>query len=309
MVDISIVIVSYNTKDLLRNCIQSVISETKIYTFEIIVVDNDSKDGSAAMVESSFPGIILLQNSNNAGFAAANNQGIAVAKGDFILLLNSDTVILDAAIDKTCAFMKSNDDVGIAGCRQLYPSRKLQPSCRSFPTVWNIFTEATFLYQVFPRTKIFGQYYLSYFDYQSNREIDVVMGSYMMIRRDVMNSVAGFDETFFFYTEETDLCYRARKNGFRSYYFSGAEIIHIGGGSTKNLLWMFQQLHRSQYQFIDKHYHGINNISMRFLKRFGIVIRIPVYFIQALIFFDRLTLDKAIVHIRLAVKNFRKAAI
>jgi hypothetical protein len=304
MVDLSIVIVSFNTKALLRDCIASVYRETTIKVIEIIVVDNASADGSVDMLRSEFPKVKIIPNTQNKGFAAANNQGMAASHGRYLLLLNSDTIILNGAIDKMFEFMESRNDVSIAGCRQVYPTMQLQPSCRSFPTLWNIFTEATFLYKFFPRTKIFGQYYLSYFQYDTVKEIDVVMGSFMFIRKNVIDDIGGFDEDFFFFTEETDFCYRARAKGHRSYFFPGAEIIHIGGGSQKNLYWTFKQLHLSQYYFINKHYHGIENICMRILKRFGILIRIPVYFIQSFLFRDRIAMEKARVHVKLVLCNF-----
>jgi GT2 family glycosyltransferase len=304
--DLSIVIVSYNTKDILENCLRSIYAETKRVMFEVIVVDNASEDGTIGMIDAQYPNVRLIKNSHNAGFAAANNQGITISLGKYVLLLNSDTVVINGALDRTIAFMDTNSEASITGCRQLFPDFRLQESCRSFPTPWNIFTESTFLYKIFPKTRLFGHYYLTYFDYRSVKEIDVVMGSFMMIRRSVLNSIGGFDESFFFYTEETDFCYRAKLRGFRSFFYPDAEIIHIGGGSTKNLLWTFRQLHISQYQYIDKHYRGIRNVFMRAMKRFGIWIRIPVYFITGLLRSNEHSLEKAKVHWKLSFLNFRK---
>lgn len=300
---LSIIIVSYNTREILKNCLSSVLKETTNLNFEIIVIDNASSDGTIEMLLSEFTEVTIIENKTNKGFAAANNQGIEIAKGKYILLLNSDTVILNNAINKVYDFMEERKDVAIAGCKQLFPNLQLQPSCRSFPTLWNIFTEATFLYTIFKKTKLFGQYYLSYFKYDTIKKIDVVMGSFMFIRRKVFEDIGGFDEAFFFYTEETDFCYRAAQKGYDGYFFPEATIIHLGGGSPKNLLWTFENLHKSQLQFINKHYSGIEKLLMVILKRIGIALRIPVYFSFGLLKFDSFLMHKALVHLQLLFTN------
>lgn len=306
MSDVSIIIVNYNTKHLLGACVESVVQQTRTARFEVIVVDNASVDGSIEMLQRKHPAVHVVVNDSNRGFAAANNQGIARATGRYVLLLNSDTIILDGAIDTLVRLMDEHRDIGIAGCLQLNPDMTLQPSCRSFPSLWNIITEATFLYKLLPSTRLFGSYYLSFFRHDHMREIDVVMGSFMFIRREVLNDIQGFDEDYFFYTEETDLCYRARQRGHRSFFCPQARIIHIGGGSGSTTLWSFAHLHRSQYQFINKHFRGAENVAMRFMKRFGILIRIPVYLLASLLTWNGKTFRKAVVHVRLAFMNFNE---
>lgn len=304
--DVSIIIVNYNTANLLLRCLDSIRKETSTVIYETIVVDNGSTDGSIDCITREYPNVVLIANDHNSGFATANNQGIAVAKGRYVLLLNSDTVILDGAIDTMVRHMDEHRYIGIAGCLQLNPDMTLQPSCRSFPSLWNIFTESTFLYKLLPSTRLFGGYYLSFFRHDHMREIDVVMGSFMFIRREVLNDIQGFDEDYFFYTEETDLCYRARQRGHRSFFCPQARIIHIGGGSGSTTLWSFAHLHRSQYQFINKHFRGAENAAMRFMKRFGILIRIPVYLLASLLTWNGKTFRKAVVHVRLAAMNFNE---
>ncbi|MGI0009981.1 MAG: glycosyltransferase family 2 protein, partial [Nitrosopumilaceae archaeon] len=196
-VQLSIIIINYNTRDLLRACLKSVFQKTQDLDFEMIVVDNASVDGSLEMVEQEFPQVKKICNAENRGFAAANNQAIKQANSEYILLLNSDTEVLDGAINKTIEFMKQRPETSIVGCKLLNPDGTLQPSCRSFPSVWNLFTESFFLYKAFKRTKLFGKYYMSFFDHTSIREVDVVMGAFMLIRREVIDAIGLFDEDYF----------------------------------------------------------------------------------------------------------------
>ena len=301
--DVSIVIVSFNTKSLVENCIQSIIEQSINIRYEIIVVDNASSDGTAELIQSLFVNITLIQNSVNKGFAAANNQGITIAKGEYVLLLNSDTIILNNALDKVHSFIEKHSEISIIGCRQLFESLKLQPSCRSFPTIWNILTEASFLYVVLNKTKLFGSYYMTYFKYDRILKVDVVMGSFMFIRKKVFEQIGLLDEKFFFYSEETDFCYRAAQKKYFTYFYPDAEIIHIGGGSTQNLPWMFEQLHKSQYQFINKHFLGYRRMSMIMGKKIGIAVRVPVYFVSGVITFNRLLIEKSSIYFRLFFMN------
>lgn len=280
---LSVVVVSYNTKDLLNTCLRSIKHETKGIDFEVIVVDNASTDSSKDMLNREFPAIKTIFNPVNKGFAAANNQGILIASGDYLLLLNSDTEILDGAIQKTVHFVEKNREVAIVGCRLLNQDGTLQPSCRSFPTVWNIFTETFFLYLLFKRTRLFGSYYMTWFNYDRLQEVDVVIGAFMMIRRAVIDQVGLLDESYFMYSEETDFCLRARRKGYRTYFFPNADVIHVGGGSIGDALQYFVQLHQSQVQFIRTHFRGFERHLALFLKNLGVALRIPVYFVIGLL--------------------------
>ena len=152
--DVSIIIVSWNTKDILYDCIKSISSQTWDIDYETIVVDNASTDGSAEMVRKNFPSVILIENSENCGFDAANNQGMTIAKGRYVLLLNSDTIILDNAVSKTVAFADANADAAVVGCRVLNPDRSLQPTCFMFPSVLNMILSSSYLYKIFPENKL-----------------------------------------------------------------------------------------------------------------------------------------------------------
>ena len=155
--DISVVIVNWNTESILRDCLKSVYEQSKDISFEVIVIDNASTDGSVDMVKNNFSKVILIENKKNKGFAAANNQGIAKAKGRYILLLNSDTVILDNAIKKTVSFVDTHPAAAVTGCRVLNPDRSLQPTCFMFPSVLNLLLSTSYLYKLFPKNKFFGR--------------------------------------------------------------------------------------------------------------------------------------------------------
>jgi hypothetical protein len=272
--------------------------------FEVIVVDNASTDGSRSMLEQEFVQVKRIYNAENRGFAAANNQGTREAAGKYILLLNSDTEILDGAIRKTVEFMKQHPEASIVGCKLLNPDGTLQPSCRSFPSVWNLFTETFFLYRLFKQTKLFGKYYMSCFDHESVHEVDVVMGAFMMIRREVIEIVGLFDESYFMYTEETEFCYRARKQGYKVCFTPSARIIHYASGSMKNMQSYLEQIHQSQLRFIRMHFHGVQKYLGIFLKQMGIAVRIPIYFLMGLSTLNYNFLQKARFYAIVLLKTF-----
>lgn len=298
------IIINHNTRALLQACLQSVFSQTKNIDFEAIVVDNGSTDGSREMLVQDFPQVVTIFNDENKGFAAANNQGIRQAQGEYVLLLNSDTEILNHAIGKTIAFMDHHPDASIAGCKLLNPDGTLQPSCRSFPSAWNLFAEATFLYLLFKKTKLFGGYHKTDFDYAETRQVDVVMGAFMMIRREVFENAGLLDESYFMYTEETDFCYRARQFGFKVYFTPEAQIIHHVAASKKSLYSFHKQLHLSQLLFIRKHFTGIRKALCVFWKRFGLALRVPVYALAGLLRIDRNWLQKALIYAKVLRKSF-----
>jgi GT2 family glycosyltransferase len=234
-VDVSIIIVNWNTINLLRQCLASVYQETRGVGFEVIVIDNASSDGSAEMAGKEFPEATLIVNTENLGFAAANNQGLAIASGRYALLLNSDTIVLDGAIQKTIAFADRHPDTAAIGCRVLNPDRSLQNSCFMFPSLLNWFLFVTYLYRLFPRSRFFGREQMTWWLRDDDREVDVVTGCYMLVNRKAIDDVGVMDDGFFMYAEETDWCYRFRRSGWKNRFTHDAEIIHIGGGSAPKL--------------------------------------------------------------------------
>lgn len=271
---ISIIIVNYNTSDLLINCINSIYENAGSINFETIVIDNNSTDDSVARVRKLLPQIKIIVNDQNVGFAKANNQAIKKSVGEVILLLNSDTVILDKAIDKSYQFLRDYPDAGIVSCKLLNPDRSLQPSCRSFPSVLNYFSESFFLYKLLPHSRIFGKPYMTFFKYDEIKKVDVVMGAFMMIRRNVFNDIGFLDEDFFMYSEETDFCLRAHRQGWGIYFYPDAEIIHLGGGSSAQLpTKMFLELHKSQMRFCYKHHPMWYARAEKIVILFGVLLR------------------------------------
>ncbi len=252
--NVSIVIVNWNTKSILRDCLKSVYEQTKDISFEVIVIDNASADGSVDMIKSDFPKVILIENKKNKGFAAANNQGIARAKGRYVLLLNPDTMILDNAIAKTVRFADLHPDAAVIGSRVLNVDGTLQPSCFMFPSLLNMILSSTYLYKLFPRSKFFGRERMTWWDRNDVREVEVVTGCFMLIRRDAIDQVGMMDEQFFMYAEETDFCFRVKQAGYKNIFTPDAEIIHLGGQSTEQVKKaMTIQKRKSILQFIKKH--------------------------------------------------------
>jgi GT2 family glycosyltransferase len=255
MIDLSIIVVNWNTRDLLSDCLQSVYETAHGLALEVWVVDNASSDGSVAMVRERFPGVKLIENADNMGFAYANNQAMRACGGRHILLLNTDTFVRAGAIKTMIAFMEAHRDAGIIGCRLYYGNGVLQPSCMSFPTLFTEFCIATRLDKLFPRSKLFGQYRMTYWDFDDTREVDSVSGACLMVRRELLDEIGLLDEGFFMYSEEVDWCYRASKAGWKVYYVAQAEAVHLWGGSscrvrTETLVRMYH----SRVLFFRKHY-------------------------------------------------------
>jgi GT2 family glycosyltransferase len=227
------VIVNYNTKRLLKDCIESIYKETKGIEFDVWVVDNRSKDGSVEMIRRHFPQVKLIENTENLGFARANNQAISESNGEHILLLNPDTVVLNNAIGRMVRFMDTRPETGIAGCKVLNGDGTLQLACRrSIPTPGVAFFRLVGLSRLFPRSRLMAKYNLSYLNPDEPHEVDAVSGACLMIRKEVIEKIGLLDEAFFMYGEELDWCMRAKKAGWKVMYYPDAEIIHYKGEST-----------------------------------------------------------------------------
>jgi GT2 family glycosyltransferase len=252
--------------------------------FEVIVVDNASNDGSVEMVKKDFPQVTLIENLQNHGFAAANNQGINIAKGQYVLLLNSDTVILDKTIQKTVSFADAHPEAAVVGCRVLNPDRTLQPTCFMFPSILNMLLSTTYLYKLFPKSKFFGRERMTWWDRNDVREVDVVTGCFMLVRQEAIKKVGTMDERFFMYSEETDWCYRLRKAEWKILFIPDAEIIHFGGQSSKQAAAkMVLLLRGSRLLFFKKHKGPlVSALACLFIGLF-FVLRIPYWFTKALL--------------------------
>ncbi|PSR01261.1 MAG: glycosyl transferase family 2, partial [Bacteroidetes bacterium SW_11_45_7] len=234
MVRLSIIIVNYNVKYFLEQALHSVRNATKTINAEVIVVDNCSSDGSQEIVQQKFPEVQLIANRTNRGFASANNQGIKASKGEYVLLLNPDTVVEEDTFEKTLAFMDDHPDAGALGVKMLDGRGNFLPeSKRAFPTPAVSFYKIFGLSALFPHSRVFSRYHLGYLDNDTTQEVEVLAGAFMLIRRKVLEEVGSLDETYFMYGEDIDLSYRIQQAGYKNYYFPGTRIIHYKGESTK----------------------------------------------------------------------------
>jgi len=282
--DVSVIIVNWNTEDLLQECLQSVFEAPQTIDLEVIVVDNASSDGSVAMVEKAFPQVKLVQNPDNKGFAAANNQGMALAQGRYILLLNSDTVVLDDAIGATTRFADAHDDVAVTGCRVLNADRSLQPTCFMYPSLLNMLLSSSYLYKLFPKSRFFGRERMTWWDRTDTRDVDVVTGCFMLVRRDAIDQVGCLDESFHMYGEETDWCYRFKEAGWRVVFAPDGEIVHYGGASSRQKpAEMTLQLRGSILLFLKKHRGILSYAVARVLVALYFFLRIPYWLCKGLL--------------------------
>ncbi len=230
---LSIIIVNYNTKDLILRCLNSIANIGKNEENEVFVVDNASTDESVQSIKTQMPWVKLIENRENLGFAKANNQAIKLSQGEYILLLNPDTKIIDNAIEKTLNFIQDHTDIDAVTCRVELGDGKLDWAChRGFPTPWSSFCYYVGLEKIFPKNKLFGQYHLTYRPLNEPHEIDVPSGCFFLIRRKVIEKIGLLDESYFMYGEDVDWAYRLKKSGGKIYFYPDAKIIHYKGCSS-----------------------------------------------------------------------------
>jgi N-acetylglucosaminyl-diphospho-decaprenol L-rhamnosyltransferase len=231
--ELSILVISYNTREMTLECLRSVFRETRTRNFEIIVLDNASTDGSPQAIAEEFGDLIsLIISQDNLGFACGNNRAAGQGHGEFLLLLNPDTVVLEGAIDRLLMFARSRPDAGIWGGRTLFGNRLLNPaSCWARQTLWSLFCQAIGLTSLFRRSSLFNPEGMGGWDRSGIRSVDIVSGCFLLVRHDLWIRLGGFRQEFFMYGEEADLCLRARNFGARPMVSSAATIIHHGGAS------------------------------------------------------------------------------
>lgn len=223
---LSIIIVNYNSRELLKNCLHSIQSTVEIQEVEIFVADNDSLDGSVEMVRDNFPEVEIIANDSNIGYSKAINQAIRPSLGKYILILNADTIVMPGAIQTLLSFMENNPDCGVAGPKLSYPDGKLQYSCRTYQTVKTTLFRRTFLGRIFPKSKVLRDHLMLDWDHCSEREVDWLQGSVLMLRRWAIDRTGPMDERYFLYFEDVDLCYRMKIAGWKVCYVPQAEVIH-----------------------------------------------------------------------------------
>ncbi len=254
-VQLSVIIVNYNVRDFLHHALVSLQKAMRGIKGEIIVVDNASDDGSVEMVRRRFPSVTLIAEKTNLGFAKANNIALKRARGKYLLLINPDTLVQEDTLRVMIKFFDENPDVGLAGCKILNPDGTFQLACRrSFPTPWVGFTKMSGLSALFPNSRLFGQYNLTYLSPDESYEIDAVSGSFVMVRREAYEHVGGLDEDFFMYGEDLDWCYRIQQAGWKNYYVHSTKIIHYKGESTKRSnLDEIRTFYHAMRLFVKKH--------------------------------------------------------
>ncbi|MFA5020759.1 MAG: glycosyltransferase family 2 protein [Patescibacteria group bacterium] len=228
---ISIIIVSWKVRDLLKKCLASIESAAAGLAVEIFVVDNASNDGAIEMVRSDFPTVRLIANRQNLGFAKANNLALRQASGDYVLLLNPDTELQPDTLEKSIDFFQSHPAAGALGAKMSYPDGRQQPSVRRLPTVWPIFLMLLKLPKLFPRLKSIANYLAADFDYSREQIVDQIMGAYIFMPRRILEQIGLLDDRFFIWFEEVDLCRRLRDAGYGVWFNPEVKIIHHGGKS------------------------------------------------------------------------------
>lgn len=272
---LSIIIVNYNVKYFLEQCLYSVRKASKGIALEVIVVDNNSVDGSVEMLKDKFKDITLIENRKNTGFSVANNQGIAVSKGEYVLLLNPDTVVQEDTFEKIIGFMDEHPEAGGLGVKMIDGKGHFLPeSKRGLPTPMVAFFKIFGLARLFPKSKLFGKYHLGYLSNDETHEVDVLAGAFMLMRKEALEKVGVLDETFFMYGEDIDLSYRIQLGGYKNYYFPDTSIIHYKGESTKkssvNYVFVF---YNAMIIFAKKHFSKNNAQVFSFLINIAVYVR------------------------------------
>lgn len=271
---LSVVIVNYNVEHFLEQCLQSVREAGKDIDMEVFVVDNNSVDGSVEMVRKKFPEVVLMENKENAGFSKANNQAIKISRGEYVLLLNPDTVVEHDTFQKVVKFMDSHPDAGGLGVKMVDGKGNFLPeSKRGLPTPSVAFYKIFGLARLFPKSKKFGRYHLGYLDKNETHEIEILSGAFMLMRKEALDKTGLLDEDFFMYGEDIDLSYRITQAGYKNYYYPEARIIHYKGESTKknsvNYVFVF---YRAMAIFAEKHF------SQKNAKLFSFFINLAIWF-------------------------------
>ena len=271
MVDLSIIIVNWNTRDFLAQCLDSIYQSKNEAVIELIVVDNASSDGSPDLVHERFPQVRLIQNQTNVGFARANNQGILQSLGRYILLLNSDTLVRPGALQCLLEFMDNNYEAGAASARLLNADGSLQYSCSPAPTLTSEFLRMFHL----PGIRPDGYYSMDQWNLYQPRSVDILLGACMLIRREALDQVGLLDEQYFMYSEEVDLCSRLQSAGWKLYWIPTAEVVHFGGQSTRQVSAdMFMRLYESKVRYIRKNYGRIHALAYKLLLMISSLVRI-----------------------------------
>ncbi len=278
---LTIQIVNWNAREPLRQALRSIFAAPPPFPYEVIVLDNDSRDGSVQMVEKEFPQVRLLVSEQNLGFSKGHNLSARHARGRYLFILNPDTVVAPGALEKLVAFAETHPEIGIVGPRILNPDGTLQYSCRRFPNPVAALFRNTPLGKLFPNNPYTRDYLMTDWDHNSVREVDWVSGAALFIRKQVYAQLGGFDEQFFMYCEDMDLCYRAWQAGWKVVYFPDAVIYHAIGRSTDLVAnKMIRTFHQSMYRYYKKHYARKTPLWLRPLVPVGLILRASLFILK-----------------------------
>lgn len=262
--DLSVIIVNWNTGDLLRQCLESLRRQAATARFETLVVDNASKDGSGDMAQALFPEVQFIANAENLGFAAANNKAIRLAHGRHLLLLNPDTCVRPGALQAIVEHLDRHSDVGALGCQLLNPDGTIQVSCSHLPTLGNVALRSLGLSRLFAKSPRLARPKMTYWGHDEEREVDQPSGACLAIRRATWDQVGPLDEGFFMYYEEVDLCFRLKRAGWRIRFTPTAQVVHYGGQSSQqNLDARIVAYHASLLRFFRKHFPGWQVVAVK----------------------------------------------
>jgi|SRR5208282_2790766 len=264
-VDISVIILSWDDRQHLEECLESLSHGLKSRAMEVIVVDNASTDGSPEMVENKFPQVNLIRNRENLGFSKGNNIGLRASQGRYVCLLNSDIILLDDCLEALADYMDQHTEIGMIGPKILNADQTHQSSCRKFPNWRNNFCSATGLANVFRHSKFFSGEHMFYFKGDRTMDVDVLVGCFWVARREALRDYGLLDEDFFMYGEDVDWCKRCWKSGWRVTFFPGARAIHYGGGSSakKDVVWVEMTQQRSLLHYWSKHHGKFGQFGIR----------------------------------------------
>lgn len=252
---LSVIILNYNVRHFLEQCVLSVQKATQNFNAEIIVVDNNSPDDSCQMMQERFPDVILIENKENSGFPKGNNSGVKIACGEYICILNPDTVVAEDTFEKVLAFAKKQENLGIVGCKLIDGTGNFLPeSKRGVPTPFVAFTKIFSLYKIFPSIKSFGKYYASHLTENQTGKVEILVGAFMVMKKETYEEVGGFDEDCFMYSDDIDLSYMVLKTGKQNYYFHETTVIHYKGESTVKDGTYMKRFQEAMNFFYKKHF-------------------------------------------------------
>ena len=268
MIDVSLIIVNWNTEKLLLLCIESIISQTEKVSYEIIVVDNASEDNSVSSVKAGYPDVKIIENTENLGFSKANNQGFAVSRGRYVCLINSDVIVLDNSIDRLISHIDDDDSIGVIVPMTINGENRIRQNVRRFPNLWNIFCETLFLHRLFKKTGFFCGRAIPSDRYHKLYEVESISGCFMVVRRKAMEQIGTLDEAFFFYTEDVDWCKRFYDAGWKIIYLADVKSVHLGGESSSAAPAKYQRImETSDLIYWTKHFSKAAVGLYKFLRK------------------------------------------